>query len=212
VRTLLFTIAAAAVLSTIGLISPAAHAQNPAGINASKHGIAVVDISYIFKKHARFRDTMESMKKEMDSVETTLKADRDEIAGKEKQRDAYNVGSAEYKRIDEEVARMMAEFNLKMTKLRKDFLDREAKTYYQTYVEISDAVSYYAKHHDIGLVIRFNGEPVDPNRREEVLKEINKEVVFQNQVDITPDVLALLNRNPQTATPGAQPASQLPPR
>jgi Skp family chaperone for outer membrane proteins len=212
VRTLLLTTAAAAVLSTIGLLSPAAQAQNPAGINASKHGIAVVDISYIFKKHARFRETMDNMKKEMDSVESTLKADRDQIDSKQKQRDTYNVGSAEYKQLDEEVARMMAEFNLKMTRLRKDFLDREAKAYYQTYMEISDAVRYYATRHDIGLVIRFNGEPVDPNRREEVLKEINKEVVFQNQIDITPDVLALLNRTPQTASPGARPGSQLPPR
>jgi len=213
VRTLLFTTAAAAALSTIGFFSPAVHAQNPAGANASKHGIAVVDISYIFKKHDRFRTTMDNMKKEMESIETELKSDREKIANNEKQRDTYNVGSPEYKQLDEEVARMMADFNLKMTRLRKDFLEREAKIYYQTYLEISDAVSYYAKRHDIGLVIRFNGEPVDPNRREEVLREINKPVVFQNQVDITPDILALLNRSAQTATsPGAMPGSQLPPR
>ncbi len=211
-RTLLLTTAAAAALSTIGILSPAAHAQNPAGANASKHGVAVVDISYIFKKHDRFRATMDGMKQEMEKIETELKADRDKIATSEKQRDAYNVGSQEYKQLDEEVARMMANFNLKMTRLRKDFLEREAKVYYQTYLEISDAVSYYAKRHDIGLVIRFNGEPVDPNRREAVLREINKPVVFQNQVDITPDILALLNRSAQTATPGARPSSQLPPR
>jgi Skp family chaperone for outer membrane proteins len=212
VRTLLFTTAAAAALSTIGFFSPAAHAQNPAGANASKHGVAVVDISYVFKKHDRFRASMDSMKQEMEAIESELKADRDKIANNEKQRDAYNVGAPEYKQLDEEVARMMAEFNLKMTRLRKDFLEREAKIYYQTYLEISDAVGYYAKRHDIGLVIRFNGEPVDPNRREEVLREINKPVVFQNQVDITPDILALLNRSQQTASPGVPPGSQLPPR
>ena len=97
--------------------------------------------------------------------------------------------------MDEQLARDMSEFNLKMTKIRKEFLEREAKVYYQTYLEVSQAVGVYAQRHDIGLVIRFNGEPVDPNKREDVLREINKPVVFQNQVDITPDVLALINRD-----------------
>ncbi len=75
----------------------------------------------------------------------------------------------------------MAEFKLKMGKLRKDFLEREAKVYYQTYLEVVDAVKYYAKRQNIGLVLRFNGEPVDPNRREDVLREINKPVVMQDR-------------------------------
>ena len=83
----------------------------------------------------------------------------------------------------------MAEFQLKMGKLRKDFLEREAKVYYQTYLEVVDAVKYYAKRQNIGLVLRFNGEPVDPNQREDVLREINKPVVMQDHIDITPDVL-----------------------
>jgi len=210
VRILLVTTAVAAAVSAFGVLSPATQAQNPAGVNATKHGVAVVDISYIFKKHDRFRATMEQMKKEMETIEEELKADRDKIAQTEQQRDTYNVGSREYKDKDDEAARMKADFNLKMTRLRKEFLEREAKVYYQTYLEVSDVVSDYAKRHDIGLVIRFNGDPTDPNRREEVLREINKPVVFQNQIDITPDVLTLLNREP-LATPG-RPASQLPPR
>jgi Skp family chaperone for outer membrane proteins len=201
--------------------NPQSQARNPAGANAPKFGIAVVDISYVFKKHDRFRATMESMKKEMENIEAELKADREKISQAEAQRNSYTVGSAEHKRADEEVARMMAEFNLKMGRLRKDFLEREAKVYYQTYVEVVEAVTYYAQRQNIGLVLRFNGEPIDPNQREGVLREINKTVVVQNQVDITPDVLALLNRDqqqrttpsgmpPQQAVRQTQPGSQIP--
>jgi Skp family chaperone for outer membrane proteins len=210
VRTLLVSTAVAAAVSTFGVFSSTAWAQNPAGANSQKHGIAVVDISYIYKKHERFRATMDQMKKEMESIEQELKSDRDKIAQTEQQRDTYHVGSPEYKQLDEESARMKAEFNLKMTRLRKEFLEREAKVYYQTYLEVSDAVSYYAKRQDIGLVLRFNGEPADPNRREGVLAEINKPVVFQNQIDITPDVLAILNRDAQRTTTNPGGSSQLP--
>jgi Skp family chaperone for outer membrane proteins len=213
--------AATTALSMMVSLFPAAHAQapNPAGLNAEKHGVGVVDVSYIFKEHKRFRDTMESMKKEMAAIEAELKADRDKIAATEQERNKYNVGSAEYKKFDEDVARMMAEFNLKMTRLRKDFLEREAKVYYQTYLEVVEAIGYYAKRHNIGLVIKFNGEPVDPNKREDVLREINKPVIYQDNIDITPDVLALLNRDQVGATqpqvgarPPGQPGTQLPPR
>jgi Skp family chaperone for outer membrane proteins len=210
VKTLVHFTAAAAAVLTLSAVST--QAQNPAGANATKHGVAVVDISYIFKKHDRFRATMDAMKKEMETTETDLKAERDKIAQMEEQRNTYNAGSAEYKQMDEQLARNMAEFNLKMTKLRKEFLEREAKVYYQTYVEVSQAVGYYAQHHDIGLVIRFNGEPVDPNKREDVLREINKPVVYQNQVDITPDILALLNRDAATTAAKPAGAAATPPR
>src|SRR4051812_3880604 len=206
-------LAVAAALSTFGLLNAqqpaaapvAANGVNPAGANASKYNIAVVDISYIFKKHERFKATMEQMKAEMEKIEGELKADREKIAAQEQQRNQFNQSSAEFKKMDEDIARQMAEFNLKMGKLRKEFLEREAKVYYQTYLEVVDAVKYYAKRQGIGLVLRFNGEPVDPNRRDDVLREINKPVVVQDQIDITPDVLVLINRDQS----GGQPAGQI---
>jgi hypothetical protein len=92
-----------------------------------------------------------------------------------------------------------------MGKLRKEFLEKESKVYYQTYLEVVDAVNYYAKRQNIGLVLRFNGEPVDPNSRDSVLREINKPVVVQDHIDITPDIVALLNRDQQGGAGAAQP-------
>jgi Skp family chaperone for outer membrane proteins len=217
-KTAVLAMAAAAGLMMFGFLEAQAPTQgpHPAGANASKYNIAVVDISFIFKKHERFKSTMEQMKKEMEGIEAELKADRAKIADKEQARNQFNVGSAEYKKADEEIARQMAEFNLKMGRLRKEFLEREAKVYYQTYLEVVDAVKYYAKRQNIGLVLRFNGEPVDPNRRDDVLREINKPVVVQDQIDITPDVLTLINRDQQAGgqagTQARQPSSQLPTR
>jgi Skp family chaperone for outer membrane proteins len=200
-------VAALGAFCALALIGPTSQTfgQSPHSANAATHGVAVVDISYIFKNHARFRNSMESMKKEMDNIEVQLKAKREQISKIEEERNKYNVGSEQYKQLDERLAREMADFNLEMTRLRKDFLDREAKEYYKAYLEIVDSVSQYARARNIGMVIRFNGEPVDPNRREDVLREINKPVVFQNQVDITPDVLNLVNRDLQQAARPTQP-------
>jgi Skp family chaperone for outer membrane proteins len=190
----------------VASLSSVASAQQTAGpsANAPRHGYAVVDVTYIFKNYAKFNSQMEGMKSAMEAADSQLKSDRDTVAGKEQMREQYNPGSPEFKTVDEEIARLKAEFQLKAGKIRRDFMEREAQVYYSTYMEVSNAVQYYAQQHNIGMVLRFNGDSIDPNNREDILRAINKPVVFQNNVDITPDVLALLNRG---GTPGGnQPA------
>jgi Skp family chaperone for outer membrane proteins len=207
-KALTFLVATAVLTAAAGLNGAAkAQAPNPAGANAAKFGIAVVDIPYIFKNYNKFKATSDAMKKEMEAIDADVKADRAKIAQTEQQRNQFKVGTPEYKQYDEEMARMMAEFQLKTGKLQKDFMERQAKLYYQTYLEVSAKVNEYAKRNNIGMVMRFNGEPVDPNNREQVMRDINKQVVMQNNIDITPDVLQLLNRDSQvrtTAQPGTQ--------
>jgi len=200
-----FAVGALTAAIAVATVAPLnAQAPNQAGANASKYGIAVVDISYIFKKHDRFNAQREAMKKEMETIEAELKADRETIAKQEQQRNQYNPGAPEYKQLDEQIARKMADFNLKMGKLRKEFLERESKVYYQTYLEVVDAITQYAQRQNIGLVLRFNGEPVDANNRDNVLREINKPIVVQDRVDITPDIIMMVNRS----GPGAANAPQ----
>ncbi len=181
-------------LSEGALSQGVAQQPNSVGANSSRFGIAVLDVSYVFKNHKQFLMSMEGLKTEMQSAEGQLKAERDQIQTMEEQRKVYKTGSAEFKKLDEEIARRKAEFNLKAGKIRKDFLEREAKVYYQTYMAVNQVVQYYAQQHNIGLVLRFNGDAIDQDRREDVLRAINKPVVVQNNIDITPDVLALVNR------------------
>lgn len=184
-----------------------AQQQNPAGSNSSRFNIAVVDVSYVFKNYQQFRTSMDAMKEEMTSAEGQLKSERDQVQSRESERADFKVGSPEFKKLDEDIARLKAEFNLKAGRIRKDFLEREAKVYYQTYLEVSNIVKYYAQQHDIGLVLRFNGDQIDPNRRESVLRAINDPIVNQNNIDITPDILALLNRNNESASGGVAPSA-----
>lgn len=176
---------------------PAATAS--AGANATRYGVAVVDVSYVFKHHQRFNTLMDQMKADVEAAEKALRQERQEIAKMEEALQQFQPGSPDYKRRDEGITEAKAAFNLKATKQRKDFLEREAKIYYQAYVEVNDAVKYFAQRSNLGLVLRFNGEPVDPNIREDVLRAINKPVVFQNGIDITPDILALVNRSAASA-------------
>ena len=209
--------------AVIGLISSHAQvvrAQQPAGVpahgaNAAKYGIAVVDISFIFKNYPGFTNQIEALKTEMEAADGKLKADRDNLVRMEEQRNTMKPGSPEFKQLDEQLAHMKAEFSIKQGTIRRDFLEREAKIYYQTYADVSNAVKSYASQHGIGMVLRFNGDAIDPAQREDVMRAIMQPIVHQNNIDITPDVLMVLGVDirraaAHTATPGVRPgASQV---
>jgi Skp family chaperone for outer membrane proteins len=194
VRALSLFVCVSLVLSSLSSLASAQQQQMGPSANAPKYGYAVVDVTYIFKNYSKFNQQMEQMKTAMEGADTQLKADRDAVASKEEMRQQYNPGSPEFKTVDEEVARLKAEFQLKAGKIRRDFMEREAQVYYSTFMEVSNAVMHFAQNNNIGMVLRFNGDSIDPNNREDILRAINKPVVFQNNIDITPDVLALLNR------------------
>lgn len=187
------------------LATSAVAQQASPSANASRYGLAVVDINYIFKNYAQFKTAMEGIKGDIQQAEAKLKVDREAIQTKENQAKEFQPSSPEFKQLDEEVARLKADFNIKASRTRKDFQEREAKVYYQTYLQVSSTVEYYAQQNNIGLVLRFNGDQVNPDRPEAILKAINKPVVSQNNIDITPDVLALLNRGGSPA--GVAPAA-----
>jgi len=180
------------------------------GANATRFGIAVVDVNYVFKNYSQFKTEMEAIKSDIQQAEAKLKASREGIQAKEEEAKQFQPSSPEFKQLDEDLARLKADFNIKAGRTRKDFQEREAKVYYQTYLQVSSTVQYFAQQNNIGLVLKFNGDPINPDRPEAILKAINKPVVSQNNIDITPDILALLNRGgaPGGAAPAASRASQ----
>jgi len=212
VRKVLFSAAVLGLVSNFAATAQAQQGAAPAGAaagqpspgaNAPRYGIAVVDISYIFKNYPNFTASIEQLKKEMEAADGQLKADRDRLAQMEEQRNALKPGTADFKHLDEELARQKADFSIKQGTIRRDFLEREAKIYYATYNEVAGAVRYFSQQNNIGMVLRFNGDPIDPNQREDVMRAIMQPIVHQNNVDITPEVLALLSRSSAGGAGGA---------
>ncbi len=198
-----------AIMAAAGLVSSTALAQAPAAGPRTAAGpanlTAVIDVGYIFKNHARFKAAMDKMKDEVMAAENGLKAERDRINGLMEQLKGFNVGTPEFKKLEAEVAKAQGDFNVTAQLQKKDFMDREAKVYLQVYNEIEQAVSQFARQHGIAVVHRFDGDPVDSSDRNRILGNITKPIVFYDpQVDITPDVLKILNGAAVAGAPQAQ--------
>lgn len=179
--------------------APAARATAPASHSA------VIDVGYIFKNHARFKQAMDKMKDEVMQAENALKAERDRINSLMETLKGFNVGTPEYKKLEAEVAKAQGDFSVNAQLQKKDFMDREAKVYLQVYNEIERAVSQFARDNGIAVVHRFDGDPVDSADRNRILGSITKPIVYYDpQIDITPDVLRMLNGAAVAGAPASQ--------
>lgn len=177
---------------------PAAPPAQPVPAAAPAGGpavhVAVIDVGYIFKNHARFKAAMDKMKEQVMAAENTLKAERDRINGMMEQIKGFNPGTPEFKKLEADIAKAQGDFNVNAQLQKKDFMDREAKVYLQVYNEIERAVSQFARENGIAIVHRFDGDPVDTNDRNRILGSITKPIVYyDSQYDITPDILKMLN-------------------
>ena len=203
---------ALAVAAAFGQTAIHAQAQPPAAAPAAPRAagpaahVAVIDVGYIFKNHARFKQAMDKMKDEVLQAENALKAERDRINGLMEQLKGFNVGTPEYKKLEAEVAKAQGDFSVNAQLQKKDFMDREAKVYLQVYNEIERAVSQFARDNGIAVVHRFDGDPVDSADRNRILGSITKPIVYYDpQIDVTPDVLKMLNGAAVAGAPAAQP-------
>jgi Skp family chaperone for outer membrane proteins len=166
--------------------------------------VVVIDVSYIFKHHVRFKEAQDAMKKEVEQYEESIRIERENITKMAESLKAFAPESPDYKRQEEIIAEKTSKLQLDTARARKDFLTREAKLYYDTYQEVSNHVANFARQNNISLVLRFSSEPIEPDDRNSVLQGINRAVVYQNQLNITGHVLKEINSTPAGGVPGRQ--------
>ncbi len=197
--------------------APAAQQNVPPiapGTRLGVDGLAVVDVAYIFKNHARFKQQMEAMKAKVDAAEQELKRDQEDYKRLADQLKNYQPGSPDYKKTEDDMLKKQGDLNLKVSLQKKDFMEQEGRIYFNVSREIDDAVKQIATKNNIGLVLRFNGDPVDPVDRNDILRGINKPIVYYDpRMDITPYVLQDLNRSAAAGTGpvGVRPPTGSPP-
>jgi len=189
-----------AALVSVYVVADAQAQRGPA--SGPMPTVGIVDISYIFKNHARFQQQMESMKQDAEATKNQIMKEKERITKEMERLKDYKQGTAEYNKLEEDITHMQADFNAKAALQQKDFLERESRVYIAVYKEVADAVNLVSRQRGMTLVLRFNGDPVEPGNRESVLREINKPIVhYTREADITPDVISEVNRGGGGAPP-----------
>lgn len=188
----------------VGLAVSDAQAQaqtRPAGTTsgyrqtAPPNGVALLDLSQVFKQHTRFQSEMDAMKKDVESAEAQMKRKTETLQQWMKQLKESKPGSPDYKQMEAQITKMRSDLQVEMQLMRKDFLEREAGIYNRYYQEIKAEVSYYASQRNLAAVLRFNRSEKESKNPQDVLEEINQPIVWNSPaVDITQYIIDTVNR------------------
>lgn len=161
---------------------------------SSDASVVVIDISEVFKNHARFKSAMEEIKEVVKSLEGGAQAEQKALVKKREQLTELTPGSVDYKRLEEEMARGGSQLQVDMALKQKEVMEREAKVYFNTYMEVQDLVKEFAEKNGIRLVLRYSRMEMDPTKRDTVLQGVNRPIVYQRNLDITDLIISQCNR------------------
>jgi len=196
------------VISLAGAVSaaqaPQAAAQ-PAGLN-----VAVLDVNHIFEHYKRFATMKSQIDVQVKRATAESKREKEAIEALAKQLSKLKPGSKAYEALEEQLTNRQALLPAKMEMQEKAFLQQEAKMYYTVYRELAQEAAQYAKANGIQLVLRVHGDPVDIDNPDDVVREVEKSVIwFDKSRDITAIILDRLNKKAAQPKPAAAgPAKQ----
>ncbi len=195
-------------MATLVAVLAAAHFSAADAVAQPRSGgyqVAIVDLTYIFANHIRFKALVEDMRKDVEAAESDLKAAKESIEKLAENIDSYQKSSKEFKDLEEDLAKRQADLQVQVNIQKRNFMEQEAKIYLSIYREVLDHVKYHAEKNGISLVLRFNGDPVEGDDLQGVMRELNRQVVYYNRtIDITPIVLDACNANAGPARPQAR--------
>jgi len=201
VKTMLCPAVLTAALLACGLAASPSYGQT------SGTAVAVIDVPYIFKNHLRFKQQIEDIKKDIDAYKDVVTQQQTQLRTETEKLNQFKPGTPEYKTVEENIARMRVNFQLDSAKRQKEFMEQEAKIYFNVYKEIEAAVADFAVRNRIALVLRYSAEDMDPAKRESIMQGINRMVIYQNRLNITDLILDTLNRGTPQMSPGTPVAS-----
>ena len=191
-----------ALLATI--TSPLTQRCADAQENKSAGLVAVLDVAKVFKENQGFDAKMKAIKSEADTLKAQIQQQQEAIKSEAQQLSNYEPGSPDRNQLEATLEQKQTALRTKARQAEADLLNREAKIYYDTYQEMQNVVAGLASQHGISLVLRFDSAAIDATNRAEVIKGVNRAVVFHRRLDLTNMVISQMNPSTAAAPDGTQ--------
>lgn len=166
---------------------------NPQGAaQASSAGggwVVVLDVAKVFKANADFDNRMKLIKADAEKYQASFKAEQEKLQLDAQQLQGMEANSDQRFQLEAQLEQRSTALKTKARQAETELLTKEAQAYYETYQKMQQVVASMAEQHGIVMVLRFDSEEIDPTNRGDVIKGVNRAVVYHKQLDITQEVI-----------------------
>lgn len=193
-----FSLFSVAIL-LVGSLATFANAAPP----VLEQRVAVVDVARVFKNHRRFNQELELLKKDAEDFQTQMRGVQEQLQQRVDAARAQDPNSAAFRAAEAELTAELARLQVTQRQKGRELAEKEARLYFEIYVQVTSAIANHADNNGVNLVLRYNSEPIDPADPKSIIEGVNREVMFQRGHDITDQIIAMVNGGqaaPATAT------------
>lgn len=186
------------VSSCLALLLGLSWAQRPVAQGQDERSqrppFATVDMAKLFNADKEYVAERDRLQKEVAEAQKTFNEKQQALLQLREEARRAKPESAEQKRLAEELQAKAKELEMFRQNHIQQVIDAEKGLNIKTHRTLLEQISRYAETHDIKLVLRYSSQAVDEERtHQEVLALINQNVVYQNTLDITEEILQSLN-------------------
>ena len=174
-------------------------ARRAGGLNADEpkaadRDIALVDMEKVFRTHKGLLAKQEELKREVEAATEQLRALVESGRRLEGELKLHRQGTAEHDRITTEIKEKAAACKNFQKEIQKRVQEQAATSMLSTYQLVNDEIQRIAEARAFRLVINFSSEPIDQKDPVKAVQHIaTRQILYQNGLDITEDVIQALN-------------------
>ncbi len=162
--------------------------------------VGLVDIGAVFKSHSVFTAQLEQLRQEAERFKASSVQLQQSLIQKAEGIKQYTPGSAEFKQAETALAQESAAMEVEQRDKMRKLMQQEAQLHFRTYSEVNELIGSYCDQQGIQLVLRFNGEPMNPKNPGSIMQRVNGSIIYHDQErDITPQIIAQLAQLKGTA-------------
>jgi Skp family chaperone for outer membrane proteins len=179
--------------------TPKTAAAPPNGTN-----VAVIDVAYIFKNLNQFNAAMKEFDSEAQSLQAWAQDREKTLQTMQEGLKDLKATSPDFQKREEKLANEATTYKLEVRRRQQEMAQKEAAIYYDSYAELEKTVALFAQRNRIGIVLKYQREPMKREDRRSVMEGLARPVVYQSQLDITNFILTELNKGQPPIAPNTK--------
>src|SRR6185503_17223423 len=156
--------------------------------------IAILNMDRIFKTHKPLLEQLAPVREETKKLQETVQLRQAEIETVANQIRKTDPGSPDFQRLQAQLLKLNGELQQLAQAGQQGLQKKESVIYLGFYRILDEEVAKYAKAKGLKLVIRQQDSSLDDNQPlPELLKSLNRSIIYQDGLDITDEILKALD-------------------
>jgi Skp family chaperone for outer membrane proteins len=190
-----FTRSLAGLLLGLLYLSAPVRAQENSPADKHELPIAVLNMDKVFAGYKKHSERLQPLRDSAMQLDETVKVRQVELETTANQLRRVQPGSPEQQRLQVLAVKLQTELRQFVEQERQKLQKREVSVLVASQADINEQVKKICQTRGLKLVLRQNELPTEDQPLQEVLKNLGRDVIYQDGLDITDEVLKALNKS-----------------